>query len=54
MTFNDALALLKSEIEAGFILDFYVTNQSIIAVTDQGEFVFWSDVEPSHDPEEGL
>lgn len=41
MTFHDALALVKSEIKAGFILDFYVTTQSIIAVTDQGEFIFW-------------
>ena len=43
MNFPDALALVKSEIKDGFILDFYTTAGSIIAITDQGEFVFWKD-----------
>ena len=43
MNIDDALKLAERERIAGYIDDYYVTPQcqSIIAVTSQGEYVFW-------------
>jgi hypothetical protein len=41
MPFNTALELVKTEVANGFLLDFYTTPTSIIAISDQGEYVFW-------------
>ncbi len=41
MTFLEALELIKTDVAEGFILDYYVTDNSIIAITDQGEYVFF-------------
>ena len=42
-TLDDALVLAERERIAGFIDDYYVVPQtlSVIAVTSQGEYVFW-------------
>lgn len=48
-TFQEALAL--SEVKQGHILDYYLTQTSIIAITDQGEFIFFEDTDPDYKDE---
>ena len=48
---KEALALVEQEKVQGHILDYYLTQTSIIAITDQGEFVFFEDTDPDYLPE---
>jgi hypothetical protein len=50
-SFQEALHLAHSEMKQGNILDYYLTQTSIIAITDQGEFVFFEDDDPDYLPE---
>lgn len=50
-SFQEALHLAHSEMKQGNILDYYLTQTSIIAITDQGEFVFFEDTDPDYLPE---
>ena len=49
--FQEALHLALSEVKQGNILDYYLTQTSIIAITDQGEFVFFEDDDPDYKDE---
>lgn len=49
--FQEALALVEQEKVQGHILDYYLTQTSIIAITDQGEFVFFEDTDPDYLPQ---
>jgi hypothetical protein len=50
-TFQEALALLMKEVAQGHAVDYYLTPTSIIAITDQGEFVFFEDTDPDYKDE---
>jgi len=49
--FQEALALLMKEVAQGHAVDYYLTQTSIIAITDQGEFVFFEDTDPDYKDE---
>ena len=49
-TFQEALTLAQEQTKQGHILDYYLTQTSIIAITDKGEFVFFEDTDKGYQP----
>ena len=49
--FQEALYLAHEQVKQGNVLDYYLTQTSIIAITDQGEYVFFEDDDPDYLPQ---